>query len=46
MQLAILNSWLISNLEKPDLKTKQLLMKKTGLTSKQIDNWFLYQLKK
>jgi hypothetical protein len=25
---------------------EQLLMKKTGLTSKQIDNWFLYQLKK
>lgn len=47
-QLEILNKWLVLNIEnpKPDRYTKRMLMLETGLTIKQINNWFTFKLKK
>lgn len=47
-QLEILNKWLILNIHSPlpDKKQKMLLSEQTGLTPRQISQWFHYELKK
>jgi hypothetical protein len=47
-QLEVLNKWLILNIENPmpDKAIKKILSKQTGLTVRQINQWFSYKLKK